>query len=145
MSAYEIAKEAEKQISLREFDLILINFANCDLVGHTADKEAIIKAIETVDECTGKVIDVALENDYVVILTADHGSVEDKLYSDGRPKPSHSTNPVNFFVISDKSELQDIDLRDGGQKDVAPTILDLMGLEKPDEMSGDSLIIKMVS
>jgi len=139
MSAYEIAQEAEKQISSGEFDFILINFANCDLVGHTADKEAIIKAIETVDECTGKVIDVALENDYVVVLTADHGSVEDKLYPDGRPKPSHSTNPVHFFVIG--KELKEIELKNGGQKDVAPTVLDLMGLEKPEEMTGDSLFV----
>jgi 2,3-bisphosphoglycerate-independent phosphoglycerate mutase len=142
MSAYEIAEQAAKQISSGKFDFILINFANCDLVGHTADKEAIIKAVETVDECTGQVIDVALKNDYVVILTADHGSAEDKLYPDGRSKPAHSTNPVNFFVISGKSELQEIGLRNGGQKDVAPTILELMGLEKPEEMSGNSLIQK---
>ncbi len=138
MSAYEIAGEAEKQISSGKFDFILINFANCDLVGHTADKQAIIKAIENVDECTGKVIGVALENDYVVVLTADHGSVEDKLYPDGTPKPSHSTNPVNFFVIG--GGLKGIELKDSGQKDVAPTVLGLMGLDKPEEMSGESLI-----
>lgn len=140
MSAYGIAEEAEKQISSGKFDFILINFANCDLVGHTADKKAIIKAIETVDECTGKVIDFALKNDYVVVLTADHGSVEDKLYPDGKPKPSHSTNPVHFFVIGNEPKLQGIKLENGGQKDVAPTILYLMGIKRPEKMSGESLI-----
>ncbi|MBL7169595.1 MAG: 2,3-bisphosphoglycerate-independent phosphoglycerate mutase [Candidatus Aenigmarchaeota archaeon] len=140
MSAHEITEEAKKQISSRKFDFILINFANCDLVGHTANKKAIIKGVEVVDECTGKVIDVALKNDYVVVLTADHGSAEEKLYPNGKPKPAHSANPVNFFIITDSPELKGIKLKDGGQKDVAPTILDIMGIEKPKEMTGESLI-----
>jgi len=136
MSAYEIADEAVKQIRSGKYDFILMNFANCDLVGHSAVKDAIIRCVEVVDECTGRVVDAALENNYTVVLTADHGSAEDKLYADGKPKPAHSTNPVNFFIISDR----DYALKDGGQRDVAPTILELMSLDKPDEMTGSSLI-----
>ena len=141
MSAYKITREIVKQIKKRKFDFILINFANCDLVGHSAVKKAIIKAVEVVDECTGKVVKTGLENGYTIILTADHGSAEEKLYPDGKPKPSHSTNPVHFIVISNDKELKKIKLRDGGQKDVAPTILEIMGIRKPKEMTGKSLII----
>ncbi len=138
MSAYEITTEAIKQIQKKEHDFILINFANCDLVGHSAIKEAIIKCVEVVDECLGKVVKAGLENDYTVIITADHGSAEDKLYPDGQPKPAHSTNPVPFIVVSDDERFE---LKNGGQKDVAPTILAIMGLKKPKEMTGESLII----
>jgi len=142
MSAYEIANEAAKQIKTGKFDFIVINFANCDLVGHSAVKEAIIKAVQTVDECSKKIIDVGLEKDYTIILTADHGSAEDKLYPDGKAKPSHSTNPINFILISNDKALERIKLKNGEQSDVAPTILELMGLKKPKEMTGKSLIIK---
>ena len=125
-----------------KFDLIVINFANCDLVGHSAVKKAIIKCVGVVDECVGKVINAALENDYATILTADHGSAEEKLYPDGIPKPAHSTNPVNFFVISDDAKLKKSKLKKGGQCDVAPTILSIMGIKKPKEMTGKSLIKK---
>ena len=141
MSAKKVAREGVKQISTRKFDFILINFANCDLVGHSTKKRAIIKAIETVDECVGKVVRAALENGYTVVLTADHGSVEDKLYPNGEPKPSHSKNPVNFFIISGEERLKKIMLKDGEMKDAAPTILELMGIKKPREMSGRSLIV----
>ena len=142
MSAYEIAEEASRQISKKKYDFVLINFANCDLVGHSAVKKAIIKAVEVVDECTGKVVKTCLENDYIVIITADHGSAEDKLYPDGKPKPAHSTNPVNFIIVSNDEKLKKINLMKGGLKDVAPTILDLMNIKKPKEMTGKSLIIR---
>jgi 2,3-bisphosphoglycerate-independent phosphoglycerate mutase len=138
MSAYEIAAEAAKQIEKRKYDFILINFANCDLVGHSAVKKAIIKCVEVVDQCTGEVIKAGLKNGYAIIVTADHGSAEDKLYADGKPKPAHSTNPVNFILV-DKGAHK---LRGGGQQDVAPTILELMGIDKPHEMKGRSLIQK---
>ncbi len=141
MSAFEIVAEATKQIQKKEHDFILMNFANCDLVGHSAVKEAIIKCVEVVDECLGQVVKAGKENDYTVIITADHGSAEDKLYPDGQPKPAHSTNPVPFIVISNDKRLQKIKLKDGGQKDVAPTILDIIGLKKPKEMTGESLIV----
>jgi len=138
MSAYDVADEAVKQIKSGKFDFILVNFANCDLVGHSAVKEAIVKCVEVVDDCTGKVVNVALDNDYTIIVTADHGSAEDKLYPDGKPKPAHSCNPVNFILID--KHMRDVKLGRGGQKDVAPTILDIMGLKKPKEMTGESLI-----
>lgn len=141
MSAYEIAEEAAKQIEKRKFDFILLNFANCDLVGHSAIKKAIIKAVEVVDKCVSKVLKSGLENDYVVILTADHGSAEDKLYPNERPKPSHSTNPVPFIIVSNDNKLKEIKLRKGEQKDVASTILEIMGIKKPKEITGKSLII----
>lgn len=142
MSAYEIAEEAVKQISKRKFDFIVVNFANCDLVGHSSIKKAIIKCVEVVDECTAKIVDVALKNKYNVIVTADHGSAEDKLYPDGKLKPAHSCNPVNFILVSKDKKLRKVKLKLGGQKDVAPTILEIMGLRKPKEMSGKSLIKK---
>ena len=82
-----------------------------------------------------------LENGYVVVVTADRGSAEDKLYPDGKPKPAHSTNPVPFIVISGDERLKKIKLKNGWQKDVAPTVLDIMGLKKPKEMTGESLIV----
>ena len=138
MSAYKIAKQAKKQIKSKRFDFIVINFANCDLVGHSDVKRAIIKSVGVVDGCVGVVINAALNNGYTTVLTADHGSAEDKLYPDGKPKPAHSTNPVNFFVIS--NNFKKIRLRKGGQSDVAPTILDIMGIKKPREMTGKSLL-----
>ena len=141
MSAYGVCEEAVKQIKTKKFDFIVINFANCDLVGHSAVKSAIIKCVEVVDKCTGKVVDAALKNNYVCIITADHGSAEEKLYHNGKPKPAHSSNPVNFIVVSDDKNLKKVRLRKGGQSDVAPTILQIMGIKKPKEMSGKSLMI----
>jgi len=143
MSAYKIAREAKKQISTKKFDFIVMNFANCDLVGHSAIKKAIIKCVEVVDECIGIVVKSALANDYVVVLTADHGSAEDKIYPNGKPKPAHSTNPVNFVVISDDSRFKKIKLKKkGGQCDVAPTILDIMGIKKPKDMGVGRCLIR---
>ncbi len=140
MSAYGVADAAVEQIEKKKYDFILVNFANCDLVGHSGVKDAIIKCVEVVDECTAKVVKAGLENGYEVIVTADHGSAEDKLYADGNVKPAHSTNPVNFIVVSNGDRLKKAKLKDGGQKDVAPTMLDIMGIEKPKEMSGKSLV-----
>jgi 2,3-bisphosphoglycerate-independent phosphoglycerate mutase len=140
MSAYEIVDVACKNIEKKKYDFILINFANCDLVGHSAVKKAIIKAIEVVDKCTGEVVQKCLDNDYDVIITADHGSVEDKLYKDGKPKPAHSTNPVNFILVSNDEKLKKVKLKKGGLKDVAPTILELMKIKKPKVMTGKNLI-----
>ena len=140
MSAYKVAKQAVKKIKGKKFDFILINFANCDLVGHSSVKKAIIKCVEIVDKCTEKVVKAGLENNYTIIITADHGSAEEKLYSDGSPKPSHSTNPVNFILISNDPKLQKAKLKNGGQKDIAPTVLKIMNIKKPKEMTGKSLL-----
>lgn len=136
MSAEKITKEAIRQIQSNKYDFILINFANCDLVGHSAKKKAIISAVETVDKCVGKIVDKAKKNGYTAIITADHGSAEEKLYKNGTPKPAHSSNPVNFIIITDKK----IRLRNGHQGDVAPTILDFFGIKKPKVMTGKSLV-----
>lgn len=142
MSANKVAQAAIKKIKKQEFDFMLINFANCDLVGHSAVKKAIIKCVEFVDKCTEKVVKEALKNGYEIIVTADHGSAEDKLYKNGKPKPAHSKNPVNFILVSKDPRLMKAKLKNGGQKDVAPTILDLMGIKKPKQMTGKSLILK---
>src|SRR3989338_7234078 len=141
MSANGVCKEAVNQIETKKFDFIVVNFANCDLVGHSAVKKAIIKCVEVVDECSGKVIDAALKKGYAAIVTADHGSAEEKLYPDGKPKPAHSANPVNFIIVSSDEALKKLKLKKGGQKDVAPTILEIMGIKKPKEMTGESLIV----
>lgn len=140
MSAKQIAKEAHKQINKKKYDFILINFANLDLVGHSAKKKAIIRAVEVVDVCTKFVVDAALKNGYTCIITADHGSAEEKLYPNGLPKPAHSSNPVNLIVVTNDRLIRQIKLRNGGQSDVAPTILEMMGIEIPYEMTGKSLI-----
>jgi len=140
MSAFEVAAKAVKEIEKKKFAFVLINFANCDLVGHSAVKKAIIKCVEVVDKCTGKVVKAALKNGYNVVVTADHGSAEEKLYKNGKPKPAHSKNPVNFILISEEPKLRKAKLRNGGQKDVAPTVLGLMGLKKPKEMTGKTLL-----
>ncbi|MCD6434014.1 MAG: 2,3-bisphosphoglycerate-independent phosphoglycerate mutase [Candidatus Diapherotrites archaeon] len=141
MSAYEIAEETIRQINSKKFDFILVNFANCDLVGHSANIKAIVKAVKVVDECTAKVAKAALENNYAAVITADHGSAEEKLYANGRPKPAHSTNPVPFIIVSNSPELRKAKLKKKGKLiDVAPTILYIMGLPKPREMEGKVLI-----
>lgn len=140
MSAYEITDKLIKEIKKNKFDFILVNLANCDLVGHSGIKKAIIKAIEVVDECIGKIVKSGLDNNYTIILTADHGSAEDKLYPNGEIKPAHSINPVPFIVISNDEKLKNVKLVKGEQKDVAPTILDIMNIKKPKEMTGKSLI-----
>ncbi len=141
MSAYLIVEELIKRISKKKYDFILANFANCDLVGHSAVKEAIIRCVEVVDDCLGRAVRAGLGNGYTLIVTADHGSAEEKLYPDGRPKPAHSSNPVPFILVSDGPRKKGwAKLRKGGQKDVAPTILEIMGLGKPVEMTGESLI-----
>ena len=142
MSAYEIAERLEREIEKGNCDFILANFANCDLVGHSAVKKAIIKCVEVVDECVGRIVISGLENGCTIILTADHGSAEDKLYKGGIPKPAHSSNPVPFILVSSEEKLKKVKLRRGGQKDVAPTILELIEIKKPKEMTGRSLIIK---
>ncbi len=134
MSAEKITRTALKEIKKQEHDFILINYANCDLVGHSAKIPAVIKAVETVDKETCKIIKEGRKNNYIIIVTADHGSAEEKLYPNGEPKPSHSNNPIPFAIIGKK-----LKLKKGGLKDVAPTILKLMNIKKPKEMTGKAL------
>jgi len=140
MSAYEIRDKTVEALEKGEYNFILVNFANADLVGHSTNREAIIKAVEVVDICNREVINKALECGYTTILTSDHGNAEEKLYQDGSPKPSHTTNPVPVILISSDEDLQRVTLRNGGAIDVAPTVLELLGIDKPSDMTGVSLI-----
>ena len=143
MSAYEVLDKVLEEINEDKFDVIILNFANCDMVGHTGDLDAAIKAVKTVEECVGKITDVILEKGGSLLITADHGNA-DRLYEDEidkKPFTAHTTNPVPFILVSDK--FINAKLRDNGVlADIAPTLLEVLGEEKPQEMTGSSLIIK---
>ena len=138
MSAPEVCAKCVERIESGAYDVIILNFANCDMVGHTGVYEAAVKAVETVDECVGKVVDATLKMGGIAMITADHGNAEQMEESDGSPMTAHTTNPVPFILCGAGTEL-----RKGGRlADIAPTILDVMGLACPPEMDGESLIIK---
>jgi len=138
MSAREVTKELLKRLETDEYDMIILNYANPDMVGHTGVFEAAKKAIETVDECLGKIVDCVLGKDGSVFITADHGNSEQMIdYSSGEPMTAHTTNQVPFIYVSNHSK----ELRpDGILADIAPTMLQVMGLDVPSEMTGKSLI-----
>ena len=136
MSAYEITDSIVPELEKGEVDFVCLNFANGDMVGHTGDFNAAIKACETVDICTKKLINTALENDYTTILIADHGNCETMMNPDGTPHTAHTTNPVPIVLID--KDLKSI--KNGILGDIAPTILHLIGIEKPKEMTQKSLI-----
>jgi 2,3-bisphosphoglycerate-independent phosphoglycerate mutase len=143
MSANGITERLIREIRGCAYDFILVNYANGDLVGHSANLEAGVKAVETVDSCLGRLKDEGLANGYTILVTGDHGNIETMLYPDGEANPSHGLNPVPFILVSDDPDLEGAELRPGrGLASVAPTVLDLMGLEKPLEMTGESLITK---
>jgi 2,3-bisphosphoglycerate-independent phosphoglycerate mutase len=136
MSAVKVADAAVKEILSGKFDVVIINFANCDMVGHTGVYDAAVTAVETVDACVGKVRDAVAEIGGVLLVTADHGNAEIMLAEDGKsPHTAHSTFPVPFII-----EGIDIKLKPGILADITPTILDILGLKKPDVMTGKSLI-----
>ncbi|MFH0956929.1 MAG: 2,3-bisphosphoglycerate-independent phosphoglycerate mutase [Candidatus Aenigmatarchaeota archaeon] len=139
MSAPEVTEKLLPQIESGKYDFILLNYANADLVGHSAVFPAVVKACEVVDDCVGQVVSAALEKDYTVFLMADHGNADHKLNPDGTPDPSHGMNPVRLSILSEEPEVRCGTMKDGGLKDVAPTILELMGLPKPKEMTGENL------
>ena len=143
MSAPAVCEEVLKAIDNEEYGFILVNFANPDMVGHTGVMEAAVKACETVDTCVGKIVAKAKENDVAVVLTADHGNAECMLNVEtGAPYTAHTTNPVPLFVMN----AGNIELKETGALcDIAPTVLQLMGIEKPVEMDGNSLIKELVS
>lgn len=135
MSAPEVCEKVLENIG--KYDFILVNFANADLVGHSGKFEAVVKACEVVDECVGKIVDKALENNCAVIVGADHGNAEHMLYDNGEVDVSHGFDMIKDSFIGIEGKI-----KDGGLKDIAPTILELMGIEKPVEMTGESLIEK---
>jgi len=136
MSAPEVAAEAVKRIESGAYDVVVLNFANCDMVGHTGVYEAARLAVEAVDTCVGQVVEATRKMGGVALITADHGNAERMLDEDGTtPYTAHTTNLVPFYIVG-----ADVKLRDGRLADIAPTMLDLMGLKKPAEMTGETLI-----
>jgi 2,3-bisphosphoglycerate-independent phosphoglycerate mutase len=139
MRAREVTTEVLAALASEQYGLFVINFANPDMVGHTGKEAAAVKAVETLDECLGKLVETVLDKAGVVLITADHGNCEEMVDSQGHPHTQHTLNPVPCLVIG--SEIKDLKLKPGRLCDVAPTILQLMGLEQPKEMTGESLII----
>ncbi|WP_127533431.1 2,3-bisphosphoglycerate-independent phosphoglycerate mutase [Paenibacillus kobensis] len=136
MSAYEVAAAAVKEIEAENHDAIILNFANPDMVGHSGMLEPTIKAVEATDECLGQVVEAILAKGGVALITADHGNADMVIDENGRPFTAHTTNPVPFIVTKQGAEL-----REGGiLADISPTILSLLGLNKPAEMTGESLV-----
>ena len=137
MSACEVCDKCVERIRSGAYDVVILNFANCDMVGHTGVLEAAIKAVETVDACVGRVVDAALEMGGIAMITADHGNAEQMVQPDGSPMTAHTTNRVPFILCGAGTEL-----REGRLADIAPTILDVMGLACPPEMDGKTLIVR---
>lgn len=140
MSAIEVTDSTVSKIRQNSYDLIILNYANCDMVGHTGIFEAARKAVETVDKCIGRVVDAVRDAGGISMVTADHGNAEKMIDTDGSPFTAHTTFPVPLVVVDDNFVGR---LRQGGiLADVAPTILDYLNLPKPDDMTGESLIVK---
>ncbi|KAA0548722.1 2,3-bisphosphoglycerate-independent phosphoglycerate mutase [Bacillus sp. BGMRC 2118] len=136
MSAYEVTDALLSEIDQDKHDVIILNFANPDMVGHSGMLEPTIKAVETVDECLGKIVDSIIAKGGVAIITADHGNADEVITLEGNPMTAHTTNPVPVIVTK-----KDVELREDGKLgDLAPTVLDLLSVEKPKEMTGISLI-----
>ena len=139
MSAEEVTVKVVEAIKSGKYNSIILNYANPDMVGHTGNLEAAIKAIETLDECVQKIVDVVKEKQGVLLITADHGNSEQMVdYETKEPFTSHTTNPVPLILVGKEN----VALKEGKLADLAPTMLDIMGLEKPKEMTGESIIIK---
>ena len=139
MSAYLVTEEVLKRIDSDQYDVIILNYANCDMVGHTGVFDAAVKAVETVDECMGRVVDAVRAKGGTVIITADHGNADQMLDPNtGDVFTAHTTNLVPFVVIGEG----DIELKEGRLADITPTMLDIMDMKKPDAMTGESLIVK---
>ena len=141
MSAYEVCDKLVEAIKSGKYDVIIINFANPDMVGHTGVQDAAVKAVEVVDECIGKTVDAIKEVNGQMFICADHGNAEQLLdYETGESFTAHTTNPVPFLLVNYD---ENYTLREGGcLADIAPTLIEMMGMEQPEEMTGKSLLIK---
>lgn len=139
MSARPVKDELVKRIETGVYDMIICNFANCDMVGHTGDMAAAVKAVETVDECVGAVVEACARAGYILCLTADHGNADIMFDKDGKVNTAHTTNPVPFLVKFAPTVI----LKSGRLCDIAPTMLELMGLPIPGKMTGESLLLKV--
>jgi 2,3-bisphosphoglycerate-independent phosphoglycerate mutase len=136
MSAYEIRDAIVPELEKGEVDFICLNFANGDMVGHTGVFDAAVKACETVDKCTKDVVSTGLQNGYTTLLIADHGNCETMMNPDGSPHTAHTTNPVPMILIDEEIKF----IKNGVLGDIAPTILELMGVQQPKEMTRKSLL-----
>jgi 2,3-bisphosphoglycerate-independent phosphoglycerate mutase len=135
MSAYEVTDAVIERIG--SYDVIILNYANCDMVGHTGIFDAAVQAVETVDTCVGRVIDAVLKVDGSAIITADHGNAEKMVAEDETPYTAHTTNPVPLILVTD----QVAGVSDGKLADIAPTMLEMLGVPKPVEMTGESVVV----
>lgn len=144
MSAFEVARGAREKLETQTFDFLLMNFANADMVGHTGNYEAAVRAIEVLDKCVAEVVGAAEKNGYHTLITADHGNAEEMCDHEGHIHTQHTLNPVPAIWVAPNSSLAPKTarqpLRDGGLADIMPTICDLMRLEIPSEVTGKSLI-----
>lgn len=138
MSAVEVTDEVVKRIESKAYQLIILNFANCDMVGHTGNLNAAISAMETVDSCLGRVVDAVLTVGGKLLITADHGNCEQMVDDFGRPHTAHTSNPVRLIYVDQEASGRTV--ADGILADLAPTLLELLGLEQPPEMTGKSLL-----
>ena len=140
MSAYEVTEKVVEAINSEKYNVIILNYANPDMVGHTGSLPAAIKAVEAVDECVGKVVDAMLAHDGTVLITADHGNCEQMIdYKTGEPHTAHTTNPVPLILVSNDEKL---DIKSGKLADLAPTLLEILKIDKPNEMTGESILVK---
>ncbi len=136
MSAYEVADKCAEAIRSGKYDVVICNLANCDMVGHTGVLSAAVKAVETVDACVGRITQAVSDMGGVILITADHGNADCMVDENGEPHTAHTTNPVPFIICG-----ADVKLRNGRLADIVPTMLELMGIDKPEKMTGESLII----
>ncbi|MBP3534057.1 MAG: 2,3-bisphosphoglycerate-independent phosphoglycerate mutase [Alistipes sp.] len=136
MSAYEVADKLVAALDMQKYDFICLNFANGDMVGHTGVYDAIVKAVKAVDACVSKVVESAKANGYEVVMIADHGNADHAINADGTPNTAHSLNPVPIVVVSERVK----SVENGILADVAPTVLKLMGVEQPADMTGHALV-----
>ena len=141
MSAYKVCEGLVDAIKSDKYDVIIVNFANPDMVGHTGVEAAAIKAIEAVDECVGKVVEAIKETDGQMFICADHGNAEQLIdYETKQPFTAHTINPVPFILVNYD---ENFTLREGGcLADIAPTLIEMMGMEQPKEMTGKSLLVR---
>ena len=140
MSAPEVTEKVIEAIKSDKYNAIILNYANPDMVGHTGSLPAAIKAVETVDECLGKVVQAMLEHDGTILITADHGNCEQMIdYKTGEPHTAHTTNPVPLILVTKNEDLK---IKSGKLADLAPTLLEILGIEKPAEMTGESILVK---
>ena len=141
MSAYEVTDKVCEALENDKYDVVILNFANTDMVGHTGSLQAAIKAVEAVDKCVGKIVKIIEEKQGNLLITADHGNAEQMIdYKTGEPHTAHTTNPVPIILVTANKEYK---LKENGKlADLAPTMLDLMGIKQPEEMTGESLLIR---